>query len=278
MKKNKFIILIFIIGIFLGIIKFGELGYLKYKNEIETSKNFYYNEDLEKVDFETYKRDINCCDDYGYVKNNGEIYFYQDEKLIETVGVDMNSFEVLSKNYAKDKLGIYRLGKKIHNIDLKTFDILGAGYTKDKNNVYYNNKVIEGVDVKTFEVLEGSYFYYAKDKSNVYLRNERIEGVDVKTFEVLNYEVLESFPYYTKDKNNVYYTGKKMKGVDSETFDSVPLKSYMSFEDKDNCYKEEEITDLGECEIGVVDIFDFVVYRFVFCMHYFADWINVMSK
>ena len=274
MKKNKFIIFIFIIIIFLGVIKFGDLGYLKYKNDIEIGGDFYYNEELEKADFETFKRDINCCDDYGYVKNNGKIYFYQDENLLEVKNVDLGTFEILSKNYAKDKNDIYRLGKKIGNVDLNTFEILGAGYTKDKSSIYYNNEKINNVDIKTFKVLGGSYFYYAKDKNNVYLRNEKIEGVDVQTFEVVNYEVLDSFPYYTKDKNNVYYAGKKMKGIDSETFDSISWKSYMSFKDKNNCYKEGIVTDMLECKIGVVDIFDFVVYRFVFCMHYFANWIN----
>ncbi|NUJ97363.1 hypothetical protein HGA92_01080 [Candidatus Gracilibacteria bacterium] len=197
-----------------------------------------------------------CNKDTNYV-------YYRGEKIM---GADLATFEIINKDYAKDRSSVYYGGKKIYlysKIYLnssgyysfpindsfpETFEIINDFYSRDISNIYYlkdeNDRFqgwekIEGVDLETFEIINSEY---AKDKNNVYYKGEKIEGVDLETFEIINSE-------YAKDKNNVYYKGEKIEGVDLETFEIINSEYA---KDKNNVYfdgEKIECADSGTFEI-----------------------------
>ena len=122
---------------------------------------------------------------------------------------DLESFEILNKDYAKDKNFVYySYGwgfKKIEWSDPESFEILNEKYAKDKNFVYYRWEQIEWLDSESFEIINEDY---AKDKNFVYFYRyawvfEKIEWLDSESFEILNKD-------YAKDKNSIYYCWEKI--------------------------------------------------------------------
>lgn len=166
-----------------------------------------------------------------YAIDNNNAYF--GDSVIE--GALVNSFEVLEQNFAKDGQDLYVAGKSFsqEGIDVPSFEFLSREYFVDKNNVYtYVNRtgtydgiqfeIKKGADVASFEVLNK---VYAKDKNKVYFVEEKAEEalnekVDVATFEVLTNSIWSSYPH-AKDKNNVYidyFTTMSNVDLDAESF------------------------------------------------------------
>ncbi|MBL7856575.1 MAG: DKNYY domain-containing protein [Cyclobacteriaceae bacterium] len=70
-------------------------------------------------------------------------------------------------------------GKIIADVDLSTFEVVNREYLKDKRNVYYDTELILSADPQSFTpVLED----YAKDNQYVYYKTKILEGADPKTF------------------------------------------------------------------------------------------------
>jgi hypothetical protein len=64
--------------------------------------------------------------------------------------VDMLSFEVLDRDYFKDKNSVYYDTKKINEALPQTFVLIADGYAKDDKRVYYQEKIVEGADAIRF--------------------------------------------------------------------------------------------------------------------------------
>jgi hypothetical protein len=63
--------------------------------------------------------------------------------------------------------------KKIDYVDIDTFEVLNNDYAKDKNNVYYAGsmdkiKTVYGADPLTFKISDYNLDYEAEDKNNKY--------------------------------------------------------------------------------------------------------------
>ena len=74
---------------------------------------------------------------------------YYDNIVLEDV--DLKSFIILNKYYARDKENIYWKEEKIDGIDTDSFEILDINYSRDRNNVYgFKGIKIEGADISSF--------------------------------------------------------------------------------------------------------------------------------
>lgn len=112
---------------------------------------------------------------------------------------NIESFEILTEEIAKDNKFIYFEGKKQPNIDTKSFYIEN-GIPKDKNFAYtynYNLIPLKYVDVKSYEPLANNYeSSWSRDYKNYY-RNEEKVNVDRESFVLIN-------KWFSKDKNKTY--------------------------------------------------------------------------
>ena len=149
---------------------------------------------------------------FSSYKVNNKVYY--DDIILEDV--DIQSFQILSLIYAKDKNSVYSFDQKLSDIDYQTFTIcfiqnnkrIPSNYTKDKNAVYYANVKLEA-DIDSFIALEN---YYGKDKNVVFFEDHKLEYIDVETF--ISYKeskTINGISYNSEDKNNYYSFGEIVK-------------------------------------------------------------------
>ena len=86
--------------------------------------------------------------DYSLVKQNEDLYYFTEDENNNTKFVPLES----------------------KNVDIDTFQILDEDYAKDKNNTYYKGKIFKEADVKTLDKHydENDNGYKIKDKKKVY--------------------------------------------------------------------------------------------------------------
>ncbi len=149
----------------------------------------------------------------SYEIRDNKVYYEGD--LLKNA--DVESFQILSHLYAKDKKNVYSFGEIIYEFDVESFEVcftLGndptpTNYTKDKNSIYYLNVKLEQLDLDTFIALEN---YYGKDKKLVFFEDHLVEYIDTKTF--ISYrksQIVDGISYNSEDKNNYYSFGKIVK-------------------------------------------------------------------
>lgn len=164
--------------------------------------------------------------DAEFCKDGSSLYRY--DELI-TTEADLETFEVIHENYAKDKDSIYvfikrdekNLGKgvtpgsiiKLEGLALEDAEVLDRAYLKSKNGIYYWGSKLDGADFSTFKVLNGGY---SRDMNHVYRYGIVFDEIDVNTFEIIDED-------YAKDKSTVFYTGTKIEEADSNSFESLGM-------------------------------------------------------
>jgi hypothetical protein len=180
-------------------------------------------------------------------QDSQNLYFINRKILNDNI--DLASFALVpnSKNFAKDKNNLYKLGHSLEVIeknkfDYETFTALGGKYQKDKNGIYFDGELIKNVDIKSFQVLSK---FFSKDKTHIF-RFEKIfkEGPEseIATFEGINNE-------YIKDNQNIYNSWGIVKGPDIGTF--VKISDSMA-KDKNNVYGPWEKLRLVDPETFIV--------------------------
>lgn len=107
------------------------------------------------------------------------IYYSDNENIyadwwIKIDGVNIQTFQLLGLNYAKDKNNIYRWSNSITWADIVSFIVLGefSPYVKDKNNVYIGSRILTWVDVASFEIVD---INTAKDNNHTYKNGKIVE-------------------------------------------------------------------------------------------------------
>lgn len=157
---------------------------------------------------------------------------------ISEINLDIESFELLNGNFAKDKNNIYYYGSILTWVDSSSFNILWSsndyGFWRDINDLYvfkeWKIDIIKVNNPNDFNILNEDYL---KDKDKVYYYSNDvivpITGVDFQTFEIDN-----SGRCKAKDKNNSYYCGNidkwNINKIEWQLWDSSYIK------DKDNIY------------------------------------------
>ncbi len=190
--------------------------FLGKKIENSDAKSFSFVGNTKSVSYAKDKNQAYFFDEgeYVYYPFDGEknAYFIIKE-------ADPNTFSTFKKEsyiYGKDKESVFYRDKKILGVDLNSFEILTFYFSKDKNKVYFKEEIIEDADSSTFKWVGSTYF---KDKNNVFYLNKfidpgpvsvkKVEEVDIKTF-----KLVDDCSYTAKDKNYVYDRGKIIKGAD----------------------------------------------------------------
>ena len=150
-------------------------------------------------------------------------------KLTLCKDVDAASFEVLSREYTRDKNKVYYKWispgarfwvVEVPNADPKTFEAVGFELARDKNHVWIRDSIVKGADPKRVK----SIFAYRiwLDTHNVWNDHRKIEGADPETFERIG---TSEFGYYRDSKRVYSYFGrlKVVEGADPKTF-QIPQK------------------------------------------------------
>ncbi len=191
--------------------------------DIQTSRNYYY---------DWAQREIH----YIPIGNWFEL---GDNKI---TGADVETFRVVSDQYAKDKNNVYFHGTKIDGADAETFEYLCAAFgdedqlwrgefAKDKNRLYHGANHFENLDLENFSFVGETCGAYLTDSKHIYstfynfddgstedFRDNKpipcIPDADPNTFEVLDEN-------YAGDDKQVFYKGVHLPGVERKTFISL---------------------------------------------------------
>lgn len=166
----------------------------------------------------------------GYARDKLHVYFqYQ---LLE--GADPNTFEAISDLYGKDTSQVYYRGKPIQGADPASFSLINLQWGRDRNDIYIQDRPIKACDPATFELLKDGW---EKDSECVYRGSAQLENADPKTFTVLNY-------WFGKDSSHVYDSFPRIiEGADAATFKLQKGLCKVCAEDKNHCYRYEEVVD-----------------------------------
>ena len=211
-----------------------------------------------KIDFKNLKNL-----DWGYFKDDKNIYYFDEDKFEKIEGADASSFEkVKYSDFYKDKNYVYYNGKKIVGMDFKDIENideewsiteLDGTWIKYKDNVYYKGKKLKGISSDNFSYFDGglSYDKILVDKNGIYkfietednkktMEVTRLDskGIDLETLERIT-SPMDSSNYF-KDKNGVYFIDGnkfvKINGADKDSFRVTMRGKYGK--DKNNVYFE----------------------------------------
>ncbi|MDY8137719.1 DKNYY domain-containing protein [Aquimarina sp. 2201CG5-10] len=187
--------------------------------------------------------DKELSDSYYYTRDNQGIIYSSMGNWFSLgkreMKVDFETFQVLGRDYAKDKNSAYYKSRAINSkIDVPSFTVKSGYVPIDKNHVYIlvddlyylddtdkeGFKILEDADPESYEQLN---YTFAKDKKSVFRNNKKTAVVDRNSFEILN-------EYFCKDINGVYYYwyDKPLKKIDVNLSEVIVLTSLYIRDDK----------------------------------------------
>ena len=201
--------------------------------------------------------------DWGYFKDDKNIYYFDGDKFEKIEGADASSFEKVEySDFYKDKNYVYYNGKKIVGMDFKDIENIDEEWSiteldgmwiKYKDNVYYKGKKLKGISSDNFSYFDGglSYEIILSDKNGIYkfietednkktIEVTRLDskGIDLETLERIT-SPMDSSNYF-KDKNGVYFMNGnkfvKINGADIDSFEVTMRGKYGK--DRTNVYFE----------------------------------------
>lgn len=150
----------------------------------------------------------------GYHVRGDKVYYLQafPGKANEMQGVDVGSFEVLDRTYAKDAAHVYIDGRTLAEADPASFVLLDrANYSKDAAHVFAYDRVLSD-DPAGFELLDADL---AKDSAHVYWSDGSVLSDDPAHFEILS---TVDYYTYTRDSTTVHVNGTRIGGAEPATF------------------------------------------------------------
>lgn len=150
-------------------------------------------------------------------------------------GLDAASFEALSEEYGRDKDRVYHkivspgefLVVLLPDADPKTFEVLSRNVARDKNHVWLYERIQPGIDPSTVEIVNRD-FSVLKDKDSVHYQHDQIAGADPASFRHLG-------SGYYADRNRAYWSGEPIPDADPATFE-VLGDSFIA-KDKSRAYR-----------------------------------------
>lgn len=133
--------------------------------------------------------------------------YFRYERLTDA---DVNSFEVLTGEYAQDKSHIFYQQKILEGADQRSFVSLTSGWAKDQNHAYYRGAAIELADPQTLSV-DKINSDYAVDSKQVYYRGKSIAGVNTQNFACIH-------NYFCWNNSQVLFIDTPVADVDAPSF------------------------------------------------------------
>lgn len=289
--------------------RWGELGYKFYNGRIYYHDNLMYGVDVDS--FEPLSGSYSRDKDNFYIKGQPFKGIFDGDKYHDEISLDgLRVFEdnslrsVFDVEYFENVDGVYYSIYKLKDVDRDSFEVLGRNYVKDKGNVYYKGGIIEGLDVASFKYLDHDCVVDAKF---VYCKGKRVDDLSVEGFEVLgemhlrnrdgiylyddirgdsvvflsqanpgSFEVLSES--YARDKNNAYYKGNILSDIDVKTFEVISYEDnkysdhYNYLRDKNGVYfrlRGHNLQKLDEVDYDTFEVIqagyakdENVVYKF----------------
>lgn len=199
----------------------------------------------------------------------GGNFFNLGPTVIE--GVDPQSFEVLDKDFARDRCHVFYRDKMLPELCADSAQVIAPYPVADINNlsqssclirdhqqVYWCDRLVQGADPKTVQRLWGDYF---RDQANVYYRDETrmvaigevsaISDMDPDYLRIGPRVYLQGKPLeadgitfrlmshdYARDTHAVYFQGLALKHVDVGSF---KVLDRLYTQDKHHCFYRNEI-------------------------------------
>lgn len=159
-----------------------------------------------------------------------ELFPYKDINALRFHSADSLVFSVDSC--------VYWYGNPITDfVDIATFKVIQKKYAKDANSVFYKGQKIEGANPLSFNVLkDDSYYDYGVDDKYVYHIGEKLENSDAPTFHFIN-------DVYAKDKMQVYVFGKIIKGANPQFFEIINGNHYLSKDNRKVYLDDKEVVN-----------------------------------
>ena len=153
-------------------------------------------------------------DSAGYHVRGDKVYYLAafPGAASEVGGVDVASFEVFDRTYARDKSAVYYDGRPISGADPASFEMLDRpGFFKDRAHVYQRDHPISD-DPAHFALLDGEL---AKDSTAVYWSDGSLLSDDPEYFAIVSNK---DHYLFTKDGRTVHVNGNPIAGADPATF------------------------------------------------------------
>ncbi len=131
------------------------------------------------------------CTTQGYEFSDGKWQWVTTSaggEYIVDLDVDLDSFEIMEKNTAKDKSQVFSRGRLIEGADPSTFEIFKQlhgdlnVFSRDEKHVFLRSWVIPGADPETFRILDG---VFSRDAETIFCGTTPVQGADWATFEVV---------------------------------------------------------------------------------------------
>lgn len=192
--------------------------------------------------------------------------------------VDDESFEVLSRNYAKDKNNIYKFYRDywiwfleiLNNwADVSTFKSFNWELIQiDKNNVFYRWIKKENIDSTNFQKISENF--YKNDENIYFIWYDNINVLDNRAHR----ETFFSFYWdlFQKDKNFIYFNGYR-----DEISDKIDIETFRPYEmpnDKNKYFIDKNHTYIVDDNHPITDV-NFKIY--IVWLNYKHIWNNYYS-
>lgn len=192
--------------------------------------------------------------------------------------VDDESFEVLSRDYAKDKNNIYKFYRDywiwfleiLNNwADISTFKSFNWELIQiDKNNVFYRWIKKENIDSTNFQKISESF--YKNDENIYFIWYDNINVLDNRAHR----ETFVSFYWdlFQKDKNFIYFNGYR-----DEISDKIDIETFRPYEmpnDKNKYFIDKNHTYIVDDNHPRTDV-NFKIY--IAWLNYKYIWNNYYS-
>ncbi|MCA9797132.1 MAG: DKNYY domain-containing protein [Candidatus Eremiobacteraeota bacterium] len=186
-----------------------------------------------------------ACSNPGYQVKGEEVVYRQrqsDGRIIDLpLKVDVDSFEILDANYARDKFSAFFGADALDGSQPATFVVLTFPYSKDADNVYYKAERI-GRDASHFQILQDEF---SKDSQSVYFRSYPLQA-DPETF-----RVLRPGSGYASDDSSVYWARLKLDRSSPATFEL--LNRYYARDEQQAWYRGKLLPDADPASLVLVD-------------------------
>lgn len=214
---------------------------------------------------------LGCSDHYRVKGDSVEFVdrrnFGIEKNSFRVSGVDVESFEILSEWFAKDKNHVYWKGRELRDADPSTTRVLDNYFAVDKDQVFGFGTILLGANPDGFELLEGSW---SRDSSSYFYSTKELDVCDYESFEIISeftpfraidercyywetqvvpvedFSTLQILPGgYAADKFSVYFSERKIPSADVRSF-KVKEDRFLSLaKDQNRCYLGTRII---ECE------------------------------
>lgn len=184
-------------------------------------------------------------EDSGYYIRRTKVYYYPGFGLSEPFEIedaDVDSFEVIDENYARDVSRVYHDGIPVSDSDPATFEIVDHYFARDSRHVYLYGNIFsddpvnfENVDGNIYRdsqhiywstvpisddpsnlvILDGSDSYtYFKDSTTIFIQGNPIQDADPATFSIIE-------DAYSRDASHIFYFDQTISEADSESFEII---------------------------------------------------------